>query len=49
MGLKINRQIYQQGISMHAPRELMYEVKSEYQRFLALAGADDQPGYHGYG
>jgi hypothetical protein len=39
--LKINRQVYQQGMGVHAPCELMYEIKPEYQRFVALAGADE--------
>jgi hypothetical protein len=39
--LKINRKTYQQGMGVHAPCELMYEVKPEYKRFVALAGADE--------
>ncbi len=39
--LKINRKVYQRGIGIHAPCELVYELKPEYQRFVALAGADE--------
>src|ERR1043166_1795412 len=39
--IKINRKTYRQGMGVHAPCELMYEVKPEYKRFVALAGADE--------
>lgn len=39
--LKINRQVYQHGMGVHAPCELVYELKPEYKRFVALAGADE--------
>ena len=39
--LKINREVYQTGMGVHAPTELMYEIKPDYQRFVALAGADE--------
>ena len=39
--IKINRQTYAQGMGVHAPCELMYELKPEYKRFVALAGADE--------
>lgn len=39
--LKINRQVYPHGMGVHAPCELVYEVKPEYKRFVALAGADE--------
>ena len=39
--LKINRQTYQHGMGVHAPCALMYEIKPEYKRFVALAGADE--------
>jgi nicotinamidase-related amidase len=39
--IKINRTTYQRGMGVHAPCELVYEVKPEYQRFVALAGADE--------
>jgi hypothetical protein len=39
--LKINRMVYQHGMGVHAPCELMYATRPEYQRFVALAGADE--------
>mgnify|MGYP002628023944 CR=1 FL=1 len=39
--LKVNRQTYEVGMGVHAPCALMYEIKPEYQRFVALAGADE--------
>lgn len=39
--LKINRQSYKQGIGMHAPCELQYDLKPEFRRFVGLAGADE--------
>jgi hypothetical protein len=39
--IRINRQTYAQGMGVHAPCELMYEIKPEYKRFVALAGADE--------
>ncbi len=39
--LKVNRQTYDVGLGVHAPCALMYQVKPEYQRFVALAGADE--------
>jgi hypothetical protein len=39
--LKINRTVYQHGMGMHAPCELLYAIQPEYQRFVALAGADE--------
>lgn len=39
--IKINRKTYAQGMGVHAPCELMCELKPEYKRFVALAGADE--------
>ncbi|MBI3869543.1 MAG: NPCBM/NEW2 domain-containing protein [Verrucomicrobia bacterium] len=39
--LRINRQTYARGMGVHAPCELVYAVKPEYKRFVALAGADE--------
>ncbi len=39
--LKLNRQTYDLGMGVHAPCALMYELKPEYKRFVALAGADE--------
>ena len=40
-GLKINRTTYPVGMGVHAPCALMYEIKPDYKRFFALAGADE--------
>ena len=39
--LKINPQVYQQGMGVPAPCELATEIKPEYKRFVGLAGADE--------
>ncbi len=39
--LRINRTTYARGIGVHAPCSLMYEIKPEFKRFVALAGADE--------
>ncbi len=39
--LKIDRSVHQHGLGAHAPCELVYEIKPEYRRFVALAGADE--------
>jgi hypothetical protein len=39
--LKIDRRIFPRGLGVHAPGELAYEIKPEYRRFVALAGADE--------
>lgn len=39
--LRINRQVYGRGLGVHAPCELTYELRPEYQRFVGLAGADE--------
>jgi hypothetical protein len=39
--LKIDRQVQKRGVGVHAPCELSYEIKPEYRRFVALAGADE--------
>jgi hypothetical protein len=39
--LKINRHVYAHGIGMHAPCELCYQIQPGYQRFVGLAGADE--------
>jgi hypothetical protein len=39
--LKIDRQVYQRGMGVHAPCELVYELKPGFRRFVALAGADE--------
>ncbi len=39
--LKIARSVHQHGLGVHAPCELVYAIKPEYRRFVALAGADE--------
>jgi hypothetical protein len=39
--LKVDRKTYESGMGVHAPCVLMYELKPEYARFVALAGADE--------
>ena len=39
--LKVNRKTYETGMGVHAPCVLMYELKPEYARWVALAGADE--------
>lgn len=39
--LRINRKTYPQGMGVHAPCALGYEIKPGYRRFVALAGADE--------
>jgi hypothetical protein len=39
--LRIDRQVHQHGLGVHAPCELAYELKPEYRRFVAIAGADE--------
>ena len=33
---------YDKGMGVHAPNQLIYELKPEYERFVALAGVDEQ-------
>lgn len=40
-GLAVNRQIYPHGLGVHAPCELVYELRPEYKRFVGLAGVDE--------
>jgi hypothetical protein len=39
--LRIDRQVQQHGLGVHAPCELVYEIGPEYGRFVGLAGADE--------
>ena len=39
--LRIRRRTYTAGVGMRAPANLRYELKAEYDRFVALAGVDD--------
>jgi hypothetical protein len=40
--LKVHGKAYASGIGVHAPNLLAYELKPEYERFVALAGDDEQ-------
>ena len=39
--LRIRGQKYEKGVGMRAPANIRYELKGEYDRFVALAGVDD--------
>jgi hypothetical protein len=39
--LRIDRRTHQTGMGVHAPCSLTYDLKPEYGRFVALAGADE--------
>ena len=39
--LRINRTAYARGLGVHAPCEVVYDLKPEFRRFVALAGADE--------
>lgn len=40
--LKVRGKTYAKGMGVHAPDLLVYELKPEYDRFVALAGDDEQ-------
>jgi hypothetical protein len=39
--LRIDRRVHSTGMGVHAPCALTYDLKPEYGRFVALAGADE--------
>ena len=39
--IRIDRKVQARGLGVHAPCELVYALKPEYRRFVALAGADE--------
>ncbi len=39
--LRIRRETYEKGLGMRAPGNLRYELKPEFERFVALVGVDD--------
>ena len=39
--MSIRGETYFRGLTMHAPAEIVYELRPEYQRFVALVGVDD--------
>jgi hypothetical protein len=40
--LKLRGVTFERGMGVHAPNQLVYELKPEYKRFVALAGVDEQ-------
>ena len=40
---------YEKGVGVHAPLQLLYGLKPEYERFVAVAGIDDQILSHDFG
>jgi nicotinamidase-related amidase len=40
--LKIRGKKYKKGLGVHAVCELVYNIKSEYERFVAIVGIDDE-------
>jgi nicotinamidase-related amidase len=41
--LRVRGHTYAKGMGMRAPSDLLYEVQPEYERFVGLAGVDDDP------
>ena len=41
--LKIRDTTYEKGVGMRAPANLLYAIQPNYERFVALAGIDDDP------
>jgi hypothetical protein len=39
--LRLRGVAYARGMGVHAPNQLQYEIRPEYERFVALAGADE--------
>ncbi len=39
--LRIRGKDYRKGLCVHAPSEMIYQLKPDYDRFVALAGIDD--------
>jgi hypothetical protein len=39
--LKLDLKVFSRGIGVHAPCQLMYQLKPEYRRFVGLAGVDE--------
>ena len=47
--LSLRGTTYEKGMGVHEPSHLLYEVKPEYERFVGLAGIDDQILSHDHG
>ncbi len=45
--LTLDGETYAQGVGVHASSELVYAMKPNYRRFVALVGIDDQQFGHG--
>lgn len=45
--LTIRGEAFKRGMGVHAPAELVYAVKPEYKRFVAIVGIDDETGVSG--
>jgi type 1 glutamine amidotransferase len=39
--LRLADKVFKRGIGVHAPNQLIYEIKPEYDRFVALTGVDE--------
>ncbi|MGE3311160.1 MAG: NPCBM/NEW2 domain-containing protein [Limisphaerales bacterium] len=39
--IRIDRRVFERGLGVHAPCEFTYEIRPEYRRFVAIAGADE--------
>lgn len=39
--LRLRGVTYRKGLGVHAPNQLVYELKPEYERFVARAGVDE--------
>jgi len=40
--LRVQGTAYEKGVGVHAPSQLLYELRPEYREFVALVGVDDQ-------
>jgi nicotinamidase-related amidase len=39
--LRLRHQKYERGVGVHAPNQMIYALKPDYERFVALAGVDE--------
>ena len=40
--LRLQGRVFAKGIGVHAPSQLLFKIKPDYKRFVALVGIDDQ-------
>jgi len=40
--LRVQGSLYEKGMGVHAPSQLLYQLRPEYKEFVALVGVDDQ-------